>query len=43
MNQKIAQKFNKDVLGQSNVPAGISDAFKKKANFHTKFAGVAPQ
>jgi hypothetical protein len=41
MNEKIASKFNKVVLGQSNVPMGISDAFKKKANFHGQFTGTA--
>ena len=41
MNEKIASKFNKVVLGQSNVPMGISDAYKKKANFHGQFTGVA--
>lgn len=29
MNEKIAQKFTKVVLGQSNAPMGLTDAFKK--------------
>jgi hypothetical protein len=39
MNEKIASKFTKVVLGQSDMPMGLTDAFKKQVNFKGNFSG----